>query len=246
MKIRRLLPSIMATMTLVVGACLIVNGQADTTARKANMQSDAAFVSKNISDNQKEIEMAQMALDKSQNQKIKTIAQQMVKDHTKMLEDLKKLQGNVSEGDENMNDGSTLSKPGDTGTASNQIDIAGRKTSKTDTVTPGQEVADSSQMNHQEGTDSSGMTHQGGGHESALMNASGNEFDSLWVSHMLEAHSMKLDELTVSSTNLKNQELKDVVQQAIPKVKMHKDRLEVLSKKGSSGKMKSEKSKAKS
>jgi predicted outer membrane protein len=222
----------MATMMLIVGACFIVNGQADTTMRKGTVQSDAAFVAKNIKDNQNEIEMSQMALDKSQNQKIKTLAQQMVKDHTKMLEDLKKLEGNVGDRNENMNDAGTLAKPGDTGTASNQIDIAGRKTSKTDTITPGEEGADTSGTTQQEGADTSAMNHRGSDHHSAMMNASGNEFDSMWVSHMLDAHSMKLDELTLSSTNLMNPELKDLVQQAIPKVKMHKDRLEMLNKKG--------------
>jgi predicted outer membrane protein len=230
MKITRVMPSAMATIMLVVGACLNVIGQADTTG-KNKFESDAAFVSKNIADNQMEIEMSRLALEKSDNQKVKSLAQQMLKDHTKMLEDLRKLEGNV--GDHNMmttdsagmgtdslsqmtTDSAAMSRPGDTGTASNQLDIAGRKTSK-DADTAANGMSNNMDM---------------GAHEKqgALMNASGKEFNDMWVSHMLDAHSAKLDELKVASGNIANPELKTVVEQAIPKVKMHKDRLEQMNK----------------
>ena len=224
------MPSAMATIMLVVGACLNVIGQADTIG-KNKFESDAAFVSKNIADNQMEIEMSRLALEKSDNQKIKNLAQQMLKDHTKMLEDLRKLEGNV--GDHNLRttdsagmrtdspsqmttDSAAMSRPGDIGTASNQLDIAGRKTSK-DADTASNGMSNNMDM---------------GAHEKqgALMNASGKEFNDMWVSHMLDAHSAKLDELKVASGNIANPELKTVVEQAIPKVKMHKDRLEQINK----------------
>src|ERR1044071_7808769 len=101
MKIRRLLPCLMASVTLMVGTYLDVNGQADTTMRRGHMRDratfkdDGFFVAKNIRDNQKEIEMSKMALDKSDNPQVKALAQQMVDDHTKMLEELQQLQGTV-------------------------------------------------------------------------------------------------------------------------------------------------------
>lgn len=241
MKILRLLPSFMATMMLIVGACFMVNGQ-DTTARKSvggNMQGDDAFISKSIRDNQMEIEMSQMAIDKSDNQKIKALAQQMVNDHSKMLADLKKVQGTAGQGDHDMStmsDSAAMSKPGDTGTASNQLDMAGRKTSKdADTATNDTTARD---------TAMAAMTGQPnerdavGDHHAALMNATGKEFNDLWVSQMLDAHNAKLDELQNASASLSNAELKGIVQQAIPKVKMHRDRLQELSK-TSGGKTKS-------
>lgn len=212
MKILRLLPHMMATLLFVAGGSMAVNGQ-----------SDAGFIEKNIKDNQHEIEMSKMAIEKSSNPKIKNLAQQMVKDHTAILQDLRKLDENG--GDNNMGvsgnpaDTGTLSKPGDTGTAGNQPDMAGTRTSKS---------GDSS-MNADMQPDSSN------GNE-AMMNATGKEFDEMWVSQMLEAHAAKLDELKSASQSLNNAQLKAAVQKAIPKVKMHKDRLEQLNK--SSGKMK--------
>jgi predicted outer membrane protein len=247
MKILRLLPSMTATMMLIVGACFVVNGQADTMKRHAGakMQGDAGFISRSIRDNRMEVRMAQMAIDKSDNQKIKSLAQQMVKDHTKMLEDLQKLQGARGDRsmDRDMNDNmdrnnaiadSGLSEPGDTGTASNQLDIAGRKTSK-DEDTSGRDTAMAG-MTGQPNSDTATMRHDGMGRDhmrgdrEALMNATGKEFDDMWVSLMLEMHNRKLDELKSASSALTDPKLKALVKQAIPKVQSHRDQLSSLSK----------------
>lgn len=251
----------MATMTLVVGACFMVNGQ-DTTANGnnmgRNMQGDAAFVQKNIRDNQHEVDMSQMALDKSGNQKIKSLAQQMVKDHSRMLQDLQKVQGIVNEGGDSAINNDNMSRPGDTGTASNQTDMAGRKTSRTNDTSnmssntnPGMNNSssgDSSTMQDSSmlgsNSDMQGHDSQNGMHDNMMMNASGKEFDEMWVSQMLDAHNAKLDELKRASSRITNPELKTLIQQAIPKVKMHRDRLEQLSKSSSTGKSGSSKMKS--
>ncbi|HUQ64726.1 MAG TPA: DUF4142 domain-containing protein [Flavitalea sp.] len=318
MKIRRLLPSFMATMTLIVGACSILNGQADTTMRKGHMQGDAAFVAKNITDNEKEIRMSQMALDKSDNSRIKTLAQRMVEDHTKMLEDLRNIQGTVREssndmnnmGDSgnnmgnrhnegNMNDSSwknnrnqgnmndtgwknnrnqgnmndtgwnnnrnhgnmndtgmnnnrnrgsmsdtgwnknrnnngnnmqndgSMSKPGDTATATNQVDRGGMKTSSSDSSADGN-MNDAGNMQSSDNDDNMPM-----------MNETGKAFDNMWVANMLKAHSKKLTELQSASKQVTNPDLKRIIQQAIPKVRMHKEKLQALNKPGSYTKSKS-------
>jgi len=216
---------------------------------RATFKDDGSFVAKNIRDNQKEIEMSKMALDRSQNEEIKALAQQMVDDHTQMLESLQKLQGAVGAGGNDMNqqnnndrhdmgDSGALSKPGDTGTASNQLDMAGNKTSQSQDT--------SSSMNNNDNWNNNGDTsmRQGGmrrhdrmNDQAGLMNATGKEFDDMWVSHMLHAHNAKLDELKNASQKISNAELKKLVQQAIPKVKSHRDKLQQLN--GGSNKYKS-------
>ena len=72
-----------------------------------------------------------------------------------------------------------------------------------------------------------------------MRRATGTEFNDMWVAHMLDAHTKKLDELRMKSKDVKNSELKQIVQSSIPKVKMHKDKLEALNGKGTgSGKNK--------
>lgn len=237
----------MAGMTLIVGACLDVNGQSDTTMKKGHMndhasfKDDGYFVAKNIRDNQKEIEMSKMALDKSQNAQIKALAQQMVDDHTQMLEDLQKLQGAAGSDSNAMNqqnnndmhdmrDSGAISKPGDTGTASNQLDMAGNKTSQSEDTSSSMDSSDKWNNNRD-----TSMTHVGGmrhhdqmNDHTGLMNATGKEFDDMWISHMLRAHNAKLEELRNASQKISNAELKGLVQQAIPTVQSHRQKLQQL------------------
>jgi predicted outer membrane protein len=62
----------------------------------------------------------------------------------------------------------------------------------------------------------------------ALMNATGPEFDSKWVSHMLSMHQAKLRELNTASSTVTEPQLKTIITSAIPKVQMHIDRLTTL------------------
>lgn len=250
------MPCVMASMTLIVGTCLNVNGQSDTTMKRGHMREyssfkdDGSFVAKNIRDNQKEIEMSKMAIEKSDNAQIKALAQQMVDDHTQMLESLQKLQDSVgghadsvgghANDMDNMRDSGAMSKPGDTGTASNQLDMAGNKTSQSEDTSSA--MKDNDKWNNGD----TSMMHEGmrdhdrmGGH-AELMNATGKEFNDMWVSHMLHAHNAKLEELKNASQKISNAELKSLVQQAIPKVKSHKDKLQQLN--GGSNKYRSGKS----
>ncbi len=52
---------------------------------------DTGFINKNIADNMMEIQLSKIARDKGTGTEIKRIADQMIKDHTELLNDLKKL-----------------------------------------------------------------------------------------------------------------------------------------------------------
>jgi putative membrane protein len=59
--------------------------------------SDAAFVAKNIEDSRKEIDLAKMAIEKSTNENVKSIAQLVIEDNSKMLKSLGKINGGAVE-----------------------------------------------------------------------------------------------------------------------------------------------------
>ena len=128
-----------------------------------------------------------------------------------------------------MTDSGAMSKPGDTGTASNQLDIAGNKTSQSEDTSSSMNNNDNWNNNGDTSMRQGGMRHHDRMNDQAgLMNATGKEFDDMWVSHMLHAHNAKLEELRNASQKITNAELKSLVQQAMPKVKSHRDKLQQL------------------
>ena len=100
MTLKRIIPNLLTTVLLVTGPVFMLFAQEDTSSTQPDRTynffgpsgySDEMFISKNIEDNTKEIELAKLALDKSSNGSIKSIAQDMVEHHGKLLEDLKQL-----------------------------------------------------------------------------------------------------------------------------------------------------------
>jgi predicted outer membrane protein len=63
-----------------------------------------------------------------------------------------------------------------------------------------------------------------------LQNATGTEFNTMFVSQMLQMHEQKLAELESASTTLTDPELKTLVTKAIPKIRMHRDMLARINK----------------
>jgi putative membrane protein len=55
------------------------------------MMTDTGFISKNIMDNMKEIELSKMGRDKGRSAQVKKVANQLITDHTLILNDLKTL-----------------------------------------------------------------------------------------------------------------------------------------------------------
>jgi putative membrane protein len=61
--------------------------------------SDAAFVAKNIEDSRNEIDLAKMAIERSSNENVKSIAQAMIDDNSKMLQHLEKINNGAAASD---------------------------------------------------------------------------------------------------------------------------------------------------
>ena len=60
----------------------------------AGFSVDTAFLGKNMRDNKMEIDLSQLAIDRSSNQEVKKAAHQMFTDHTQMLNDLARIAQN--------------------------------------------------------------------------------------------------------------------------------------------------------
>lgn len=69
----------------------------------------------------------------------------------------------------------------------------------------------------------------------ALQNASGEAFNTMFVSQMLAMHEAKLAELQTAAVTLLDPELKLLVTKAIPKIRMHRDMLLRMNKGTNSG-----------
>jgi hypothetical protein len=109
--------------------------------------------------------------------------------------------------------------------------MTGNKTSRsTDTSASMGNMSDNNNGNMDTSMHNAAGMHDNGdmNDQAGLMNATGKEFDNMWVSHMLHAHTAKLNELRNASQSITNSQLKSLVQQAIPKVKMHKDKLQQI------------------
>jgi predicted outer membrane protein len=224
------------------------NNRQQTSASSKPMN-DAQFIAKSIRDNRMEIEMAQMALDKSQNENVKMIAEMLVKDHSKMLRDLTALdKSGANEGNYDARTGSDTSASlgadtstgvtdadtatagsdnsavgadgrspaGDTGTASNQLDIAGTKTTKDLDSASNDSAGVNANANASNDT------------RNMLANASGNEFDQVWIDQMLTKHKIKLGELQSAKNSVQDARLKQIINTAIPSVRSHRDMLSEL------------------
>jgi predicted outer membrane protein len=54
-------------------------------------------------------------------------------------------------------------------------------------------------------------------------NAAGNEFDAMWISHMLSVYDAKLNELTTVSRYDESPEIRTIVRKALPVVRRNRD-----------------------
>jgi predicted outer membrane protein len=226
---------LLLSCALVAGTCLQaqVDNNSSTTSNSSAITnkpvSDKAFIEKSIRDNRAEIEMAQMAIEKSDNENVKHLAQMLVDDHSKMVQDLTRIGGASVAGDAESADNSAIgeegrSPAGDTGTASNQLDLAGTKTTK-DLDSASANAADSTTANADSVNSTTSTQPTTGDTKAMLESASGNEFDRLWIDHMLVKHKIKLGDLHQAKTSVEDQRLKTLINTAIPKIRAHRDML---------------------
>lgn len=86
---------LMAISFLTAPAVLNAQGTSASTGNtnqtETTVMSDTAFISKNIMDNETEIQLARLGTQKSFDPQIKNLSQQMVSDHTEILNDLRKV-----------------------------------------------------------------------------------------------------------------------------------------------------------
>lgn len=212
MTLKRIIPNLLTTVLLVTGPVFMLFAQEDTSSTQPDRTynffgpsgySDEMFISKNIEDNTKEIELAKLALDKSSNGSIKSIAQDMVEHHGKLLEDLKQLRS-VS-------------------------GISGISGNEEDAVAEEQEQVVTEENNMQ--NDSASVTNPPANVNlydpaAMLVNASPEQFDSMWVRQMLIDHKIKLGELHQAGKTTDNPKIKSLVKEAIPMVRNMRDKLE--------------------
>jgi predicted outer membrane protein len=134
------LPRLILTASVIITGCISSSAQstAGMSSRGSGRMSDTAFISKNIMDNMMEIQLSEMGKAKSTDAKIKNLAQQMVTDHTQILNDLQKaarernmttmmganMSGNWNSGS---GSGSTGSGVGTSGSASNATATSGSR-----------------------------------------------------------------------------------------------------------------------
>src|SRR5881227_3343461 len=92
-KIGCLSAQILFAWLIIVSTSPISNAQGTTgstngSSANTEVMSDTAFIRKNIIDNATEIQLAQLGAQKSTDPRVKTMSQQMVADHTQILNDL--------------------------------------------------------------------------------------------------------------------------------------------------------------
>jgi predicted outer membrane protein len=217
------LPSVVTALLFFVLCTGVTYGQKG--AKKGMRGGDTSFVAKNIKDNMMEIEMSKMALEKSSSQEVKDVAQLMIDDHSQMLADLRAYKGS----DSSMGTGNTgSSRPGDTATASNELDMTGNRSSQ---MQDDSAMSDQHDMTQPSGDRKNKMKH---GKAEGLMNASGSEFDRKWVAQMLKMHQAKLKELNSASATLTDPQLKTIASSAIPKIRTHIEKLTAIRQTASS------------
>src|SRR5215217_2682550 len=111
------LPRLILTASVIITTGAISLAQTNTgksTTGSASM-SDTAFISKNIMDNMMEIQMSQMGITKATDPNVKSLAQQMVSDHTQILTDLQRIARTKNMSTMNMSAGNWGTGSGSTG-----------------------------------------------------------------------------------------------------------------------------------
>src|SRR3954470_11972434 len=89
------LSKVLLTAIIIVSASTILAAQNNTNSNRysatSTVLSDTDFIRKNITDNTLELQLAQLGRQKSTDPQIKTMAQQMVMDQTRILNDLRRV-----------------------------------------------------------------------------------------------------------------------------------------------------------
>lgn len=210
------------------------NSQRRNTTKGATQGTvDTAFVRRQIHSNMMEIRLSELALNKASSQQVRSLAQQMVTDHTQILNDLKKIAGANNMGDmtgagmdnvKGMIGGDSMKNRGrDTGMNMGDRDTGMNMGGRDTGMNMG--GRDTGMGHHMDHTGMHGMA--------GLHNATGKAFDSLWVSQMLAMHETKVNELTSAAGTITNRELKTVVNRALPKIRQHRDRLRGMDRRNS-------------
>jgi predicted outer membrane protein len=117
MNLKKLLSNLLAVVIMFTVSATAVNAQIESynNNQKDSSQknqrdtsynffgepgySDAAFVAKNIEDNKREIDLAKMAIEKSTDENVKSIAQLVIDDNSKILKVLEKINGEPATSD---------------------------------------------------------------------------------------------------------------------------------------------------
>jgi len=86
----------MFTALLATSACTALqaqtgNGAGSSRSGSANVMADTAFIGKSMRDNMMEIQLSQLAVERASAPAVKSAAQQLVTDHTQMLNDLTRI-----------------------------------------------------------------------------------------------------------------------------------------------------------
>jgi predicted outer membrane protein len=189
-------------VTIVLFALICMSMPLVAQKQNSNKQNDTTFVRKNIKDNMMEIQLSELAVRKSGNDSIKSLAGQMAIEHQQMLSALQGLS----------------IAPGAPMEDSSRMDSS--SAGATDSV-----AHDSAAMNP-----AHGQKHGKGMRDKmqALENAEGPAFDRQWLANMLGMHQKKLKELEGALKIVKDEELKKVITDAIPKVRAHTEALKSL------------------
>jgi predicted outer membrane protein len=223
MNLKKMIPNLLAVVIMITVPAATVcaqiesynNNEQDTS--KKNQQdisynffgesgySDAAFVEKNIEDNMKEIDLAKMAIERSENENVRSIAQLVIDDNSKMLQDLEKINGGAATPDKQQIE--SINEPND----------------------ENQQADDSNAVVNGDTAQSTGdpeMLAAANDPHAMLSNATGEQFDSIWIKRMLDGQKIRLGELHQARKTTGDPEIKSLVKEAIPMTRAHRDRLE--------------------
>jgi hypothetical protein len=212
---------------------------------------DTAFIRKNITDNLMEIRMLEIGREKG-DKDLKKLAGQMLGDHFQILEDLKRTgrkkdMDNINVTTDGTTVGNNVAPSGTPDTITAPVNgiatkapvtasTAGNATATTagtgtmdnsgsrvaTSVAPASGATTASPATSISATNNNGVPMHSM-HD--FDNLTGTAFATKWTAQMLAMHKAKLSELQAASQRIKDAELLEVINKAIPKIRSHVDML---------------------
>lgn len=232
------------------------NFRGTQNAANQGLTAETYFANCLLKKNQGEIEIAQLAIEQSQNPQVKEFAQMLVRDHQKLVDQLQQIAGASAA------TGRTDSTSLDAAAARPESERAPAEparvpgSSATDTTTPSRDTRDSAEADKRSETASTTTVRQGGMQGGALMQVanieekiadrclqamreelqqkSGAEFDECFVGAQVGGHMHMLAALEVLGQESQGQ-LKQIAAEARPRVQQHLDHAKQLAKQLKSG-----------